>query len=33
MFKKRTGSYARLDVAIDGYCINFPVWIFQITLG
>jgi hypothetical protein len=33
MFKKRTGRTARLDIAIDGYCINFPIWIFSITLG
>lgn len=33
MFKKRTGKYARLDIAIDGYCVNFPIWVFEITLG
>jgi len=33
MFGKRTGKMARIDVAIDGYCINFPIWIFEITLG
>ncbi len=33
MFMKHTGRKARLDIAIDGYCIHFPVWIFEITLG
>ncbi|OQB49190.1 MAG: hypothetical protein BWY00_00042 [Firmicutes bacterium ADurb.Bin153] len=33
MFRRSTGKYARLDIAIDGYCIHFPLWIFEITLG
>lgn len=33
MFKRSTGKYVRLDIAIDGYCIHFPLWIFEITLG
>lgn len=33
MFAMKTGRIARLDISIDGYCLTFPVWLFQITIG